>query len=323
MATTSLHHTLGTGANQAAAGNDSRLSNSREWTGSTVTQAEAEAGTSTTRGAWTAQRVRQAIAAWWITIPKREVLTANRIYYVRVDGNDSNTGLINSSAGAFLTIQKAIDTIYSIDLSIYDAVIQLGDGTYAAGGTLNSPLIGAGTLTIQGNAGAPANVILSLANPGNTTGCVLANNGAMVIVKDLTVTTTVSGYGLFADNNGVLSFENIRFSACGSGHMRVQNQGIIRASGNYSIVGSSPRHVFATGGTIRIQTITITLTGTPAFSVAFAIASINGSVVINANTYVGSATGSRYDANANGVVFSTATLPGSLAGTESTGGVYV
>ncbi|MCK7581015.1 MAG: hypothetical protein MZV65_38955 [Chromatiales bacterium] len=44
---------------------DSRLSNSREWTGSTVTQAEAEAGTATTRRAWTAQRVFQSIGAWW------------------------------------------------------------------------------------------------------------------------------------------------------------------------------------------------------------------------------------------------------------------
>lgn len=45
--------------------NDSRLTDAREWTASTVTQAEAEAGTATTRRAWTAQRVFQAIAAWW------------------------------------------------------------------------------------------------------------------------------------------------------------------------------------------------------------------------------------------------------------------
>lgn len=44
---------------------DSRLTNAREWTASTVSQAEAEAGTATTRRAWTAQRVFQAIAAWW------------------------------------------------------------------------------------------------------------------------------------------------------------------------------------------------------------------------------------------------------------------
>lgn len=44
---------------------DARLTNSREWTASTVSQAEAEAGTATTRRAWTAQRVWQAITAWW------------------------------------------------------------------------------------------------------------------------------------------------------------------------------------------------------------------------------------------------------------------
>lgn len=44
---------------------DARLADAREWTASTVSQAEAEAGTATTRRAWTAQRVFQAIAAWW------------------------------------------------------------------------------------------------------------------------------------------------------------------------------------------------------------------------------------------------------------------
>ena len=44
---------------------DARLSDSREWTAATIEQAEAETGTATTRRAFTAQRVRQAIAAWW------------------------------------------------------------------------------------------------------------------------------------------------------------------------------------------------------------------------------------------------------------------
>lgn len=44
---------------------DSRLTDAREWTAETISQAEAEAGTSTTRRAFTAQRVFQAIAAWW------------------------------------------------------------------------------------------------------------------------------------------------------------------------------------------------------------------------------------------------------------------
>ncbi len=44
---------------------DARLTDAREWTASTVTQTEAETGTATARRAWTAQRVFQAIAAWW------------------------------------------------------------------------------------------------------------------------------------------------------------------------------------------------------------------------------------------------------------------
>jgi hypothetical protein len=44
---------------------DVRLSNAREWSATTISQAEAEAGTGTTRRAFTAQRVFQAVAAWW------------------------------------------------------------------------------------------------------------------------------------------------------------------------------------------------------------------------------------------------------------------
>jgi hypothetical protein len=56
---------VGTTAGTVAAGDDSRLSDTREWSAATVDQAEAEAGTSIARRAWTAERVRQAIAAWW------------------------------------------------------------------------------------------------------------------------------------------------------------------------------------------------------------------------------------------------------------------
>lgn len=58
----------GFGLTDAVTTSDSRLTDAREWTASTITQAEAEAGTATTRRAWTAERVRQAIVAWWTAL---------------------------------------------------------------------------------------------------------------------------------------------------------------------------------------------------------------------------------------------------------------
>lgn len=53
----------GTSSTTACRGDDLRLSNAREWSADTISQAEAEAGTATTRRAFTAQRVRQAAVA--------------------------------------------------------------------------------------------------------------------------------------------------------------------------------------------------------------------------------------------------------------------
>jgi len=44
---------------------DARMTDAREWSAATATQAEAEAGTSTSRLAFTPLRVFQAVAAWW------------------------------------------------------------------------------------------------------------------------------------------------------------------------------------------------------------------------------------------------------------------
>ena len=55
----------GTKADSAIQPGNAALSDSREWSAATIDQAEAEAGTATTRRAFTAQRVFQAVAAWW------------------------------------------------------------------------------------------------------------------------------------------------------------------------------------------------------------------------------------------------------------------
>jgi len=59
-------HAMPTAAQVGAVStSDSRLSDAREWSAATATQAEAEAGSSTARLAFTPLRIFQAIAAWW------------------------------------------------------------------------------------------------------------------------------------------------------------------------------------------------------------------------------------------------------------------
>jgi hypothetical protein len=53
-------------ADTAVQEGDIRLTDSREWSAATVSQAAAEAGTSTTRAAYNPLRVFQSIAAWWV-----------------------------------------------------------------------------------------------------------------------------------------------------------------------------------------------------------------------------------------------------------------
>jgi hypothetical protein len=62
----------------------------------------------------------------------RERLTADRNYYVRTDGSDSNTGLANTAGASFLTIQKAVDVVCNdIDLGDYLVTINVAAGNYA------------------------------------------------------------------------------------------------------------------------------------------------------------------------------------------------
>ncbi len=256
----------------------------------------------------------------------RERLAGARTYYVRGDGSDSNNGLANTSGGAFLTIQKAIDVIVgTLDFSGFAVTIQIGDATYTGGAVFNGPWDGGGTLTIQGNSSTPSNVVIS-----TTSASCFRNSGVLpgvLTVKDLEMRTTTSGSGIFNEGVGRIQYSNVIFGACATAHVNAAAKSAkITANGNYTINGNSPYHLLSLRGEIDISARTVTISGSPAFSAAFASALRLGYIGAEANTFSGSATGARYVVNTNAVLYTggggSTYLPGDSAGSAATGGLY-
>lgn len=266
----------------------------------------------------------------------RERLSADRTYYVRTDGSDSNNGLADSAGGAWLTIQKAIDEVAKLDISIYTVTIQLGAGTYdlgSTGVTIKFPL-GAGSVILLGDTTTPSNVVVtntSIAAGGNMFACQQPSPVSFYI-KGIKITSSSSGTyvgGFQASFNGRLTLESIEFGAWSGGangrHMNCESQGYINIIGNYTISGGVGHHMIAFNGYIANSGKTITLSGTPAFT-RFAYATGLGYIRANSCTFSGSGTGTRYLVSENSVIYTGGGanyFPGNVAGSTATGGQYL
>jgi hypothetical protein len=254
--------------------------------------------------------------------PKREVLSANRTYYVRTDGSDGNDGLADTAGGAFLTIQKAIDVAAALDLAVFSVTIQVGAGTYTAGIVLKSYL-GAGPIAIVGDETTPGNVLISATSANCFTADTVAGKWQL---KGMKLQTTTSGMGIFAANGSIVEFQNIDFGAAAAHHMYAGGRAALTATGNYAVTGGANSHMNANfGGFISVSGRTVTLTGTPAFTY-FAYCTDGSGMYLFSNTYSGAATGIRYavsmlsyiDTLGGGATY----LPGDAAGSEATNGKY-
>lgn len=257
----------------------------------------------------------------------RELLTANRTYYVRTDGSNSNNGLANTSGGAFATLQKAYDVISAtLDLGGNTVTIQVGSGTYTSGLAVSQPWTGGGAVLLQGDTSTPANVIISTTSAAciNTT---VPLPGALT-VQGFELRTTSGGNGIDHSGGGVIIAGVMRYGACSNAHMQVASGCYIGVVSNYTISGNASQHWNALhGGFIQCDGKTITLSGTPAFSSPFAVATNTGKIEAIGNTFSGSATGTRYSAASNGVINTNgagaSAFPGNAAGSTATGGQYL
>lgn len=252
----------------------------------------------------------------------REKLTAARSYYVRTDGSDSNDGRTNTSGGAFLTIQKAINTLRdSIDLAGNTVTVQVAAGTYTAGFQVDGPWQGNGVIYVTG---AGATTIISTTSAI----CVAATRGASLVFDNMKLQTATSGNCVAADGCSRITIgSGVDFGACAGQHMECGGSATIFVGGDYTISGSAVGHMHMTGnGLIMVTSSTITLTGTPNFSAFFAGCN-TGFILISNPTFVGSATGLRFFVHKNGAIdcpFSVDIdyLPGNVAGYTNSGGKY-
>lgn len=260
------------------------------------------------------------LTAFAMDVNNREFLFANRDYYVRTDGNDANTGLVNSAGGAFLTIQRAIDTVATLDRSVHTVNINVGSGTFTGLNVVNKWGPGGGPVNIIG-AGIAATTI-------NTVGSCFIT-GDRLHVQDVRMTNTTSGSCLRTTLGGFITWGLVDFGPSVNPHIWIEQASRGQASSNYTISGSATSHVFAryAGASLEIFNRTITVTGTPAFVSTFCSSASTATIEFTSCTFVGSATGPRYSAVTNSVINTggggATYFPGDSVGSVATGGQYV
>lgn len=257
--------------------------------------------------------------------PLREVLTAGRTYYVDpTDGDDANDGLSAGAGGAFATVGKALGVAAGLDFSGFAVTVQLADDTYAENVTVPVTVGQAdvGKLIIEGNTTTPSNVLFDLSSG---TGFYLGM-GARATIRGLKVENS-GGRAIYAALAGAYArLSDIEFGACSSAQVVAEAGGHVEFVGDCTVSGDAPNFLYClTSGRVEGFGHTITVSGTPDFSGAFADANQLGSIRTTL-TFSGAATGQRYSATLNGIVQTfgggASYFPGDSAGSTATGGQY-
>lgn len=107
---------------------DESVTNAREWTAETVSKAEAEAGTASTRRAWTALRVREAIAAWWAGSSDKAFLDTLRSAYTPVITQQPATNVLVATGD---TITHSVTATVSLGTLTYQWQVSSDGSTWS------------------------------------------------------------------------------------------------------------------------------------------------------------------------------------------------
>lgn len=251
-------------------------------------------GTPTAPTAANRTSTTQVATTAFVTTQTRELLTASRAYFVRTDGSDSNNGLANTSGGAFLTLQKAYNTIVNtLDTGGQSVTVNIADGTYTAGITMSFPWSGGGQIVFTGNASTPDNVFI------NALGNYAFFNAGIPLpsvfsINNMKISSSTNDC-IRNQGSGIIQFSNCTFGSAGGIHVAATSAGaIIQASSGYRIVDNaaggvhaycqSQAQVFLRGIPITIGPKKLTC------SAGFAFSTVLSNEQFNTTTFVGAQT---------------------------------
>lgn len=269
-------------------------------------------------------------SVWKILRPERWKLTGGVTFYVdTANGSDSNDGLASGSGNALATVAAAISLVCTnLDFANQTVTIQFASATYTTpiSMAVSQNWVGGGTLHFKGDEATPSNVTVSTTSASAFT--FAGRKTGIVRVSGMKLTTTTAGHGIASVQGCYVNLgAGMEYGACGYSHINAQMNSTVEINNNYTISGNATIHWECDDKAfLQCTSRTITLTGTPAFSVAFCRAYGAACAFVASDTFSGSATGTRYSAYENGVIRTggggATYLPGNAVGSTATGGQY-
>jgi hypothetical protein len=225
----------------------------------------------------------------------RTALSGNTTYYVSNAGSDS-TGT-GTTGNPWATFQHAYNQLQGIDCAGFSVTIQFqGSGPYTSNTTCNIAPVPANTPVIFD--GASQTVSTTSADCFTVIG-----DGLNVKLQNVKLQTTTSGNGVTCGDGGRVTIgAGVNFGAVAQQHISGNSSAVYNCPNAYTISGSAVNHwAVDLNSIITANGITVTLTGTPAFT-TFASTEEVSSIQAIGNTYSGAATGVQYISQLNGTI---------------------
>jgi hypothetical protein len=293
------------------------------------------------------------LIAGFYQVGDRPVIKVNTTFYVNGGTGsdtlyDGTTATISGSSGPFATIQHAVDVLASYEFNGHSVTIQVADWIGYYDGFGISYRVN-GYYAIRGNETTPGNCkirpkpyppgpMFGFTPPGVT----LYGTGVYVQVTGFQISATPGNncYSLISQAGAFLVFGCMEFGDAGPGGIHQYCDAGLMGTlnnplGDYKITGGGFAHILAFGsyGYCVITPSSpnlVTIVGTPTFTyyaLCHSLGMIRASGGTNGTTYAGNIVGQKYYIYGNAVIDVQGAganfLPGTIAGTTATGGLYL